>query len=171
MLARLNLIPAVAEALVDATGRHFVLFPQSGVDLATAAEQILSVLGENSCQEYDLRDPGNGEALAIGELWFSAKDIRKLSLLEARMLAARWGGRAAADAGLRNEAGLRLSEFLSAELAREFNQVHDRGGTTDGDWYRRVFPAAFERSIARLKAITQSQADALLESLGRSLNE
>ena len=171
MLARLSKIPGVASAQVDATGQHFVLLPKEEADTEIAVDQALQILGTKS---RHLQGP-EFESLVMNfdleEIWLSTNNIRSLSLLETRILANRWGGSAATDAGLSSDLALHLSDLLRIELVKEFDRVHAKGGTSERDWYKTAFPAAFERAIARMEMISPSQANSLGASLLRCLNE
>jgi hypothetical protein len=170
VLARLSRIPHVAAAQVDATGRHFVLLPSEGADLDAVVAQALQILGTDSSH---LKGPGIESQIGgfdLDELWVSSDNIRRLSLLEARMLAANWGEAAAKEAGLSGQETRHLVDLLRAELMKELDRVHAGGGTAERNWYRRSFPDAFERTIAAMEAISPSQAGSLKGSLLRLLN-
>lgn len=170
MLARLSKIPHVAAAQVDATGRHFVLLPSEGADPAAVASQALQILGPDSSH---LQDPGIESLIGgfdLDELWVSFNNIRRLSLLEARILAANWGESAAREAGLSAQGAMHLADLLRAELMKELDRVHAEGGTSERTWYKRAFPDAFERAVAAMDMISSSQADILRKSLMRSLS-
>jgi hypothetical protein len=165
VLAQLDAIPGVASASVDVTGRHFILTMQSKADPSRIRGEILKVLGTDAKQLEDPRfaeiTPGGGEE----ELWLDSRNIRKLSLLEARMLSNRWGVAAAAAAGLDPDTAVYLCECLRSEFVREFDRVRNQGGTSDRNWYVQSFPEVFDRAIVRLGKIPPAQAAALRASL------
>lgn len=98
-------------------------------------------------------------------------NIRGLSLLEARILAVNWARSAAAESGLPDDPASHLTNLLRVELVKELDRVHAEGGTSDRNWYKSAFPAAFERAVAGIKMISPLQANSLRASLLRSLNE
>jgi hypothetical protein len=170
VLARLNQIPGVATAQVDATGQHFVILPTEEADPAVTIDQVLQILGTNS---RFLEDPGLENVVVgfdPGEIWMGADNIRGLSLLEARILAANWARSATTESGLPDALASHLADLLRVELVKELDRVHAEGGTSERNWYKRAFPAAFERAIAGMEMISPAQADSLRECLLRSLN-
>ncbi|HYK88369.1 MAG TPA: hypothetical protein VE398_06345 [Acidobacteriota bacterium] len=167
----MNRIPGVISAQVDVTGRHFVIIPGAEAIEESAIDQAIRILGPNS---RDLKDPefeNPNEEYDLEEIWLTADNIRSLSLLEARILANNWGRSAAADADLPDDLALRLASRLRLELTKEFDRIHAQGGTMDRNWYRRAFPAAFERAVHGLSGLSGSQAGCVRDSLLRSLNK
>jgi len=165
VLAQLDAIPGVESARVDVTGRHFILTIQSEKSPSRITSRILKILGRDTQQLQDPRfaeiNPSRGES----ELWLDSRNIRKLSLLEARMLSNRWGVAAAAAAALDPDTAVYLCECLRSEFVREFDRVRKQGGTSDRGWYVQSFPGVFDRAILRLEEIPPAQAAALRASL------
>jgi hypothetical protein len=164
VLAQLSTIPGVKSASVDVTGRHFTLTMRGKADPSRISGEVLKVLGTDAKQLEDPRlsqmTSGDDE-----ELWLDSRNIRKLSLLEARMLSNTWGIAAAAAAELDPETAVCLCESLRSEFVREFDRVRNLGGTSDRNWYVRAFPEVFDRAIRRLGEIPPAQAAALRASL------
>ncbi len=167
----MNAIPGVVEVLVDATGRQFAVLPEAGGDAASLIEEALQVLGADSrfAKESEADKPVEG--FDPEEVWFGVHNIRGLSRLEARILATRWGETAAEEAGLPESLTPQLSESLRFELDRVFDHVHAQGGSRQRDWYEHVFPAAFERALARVDQLTAPQRDSVHNSLMRLLHQ
>jgi hypothetical protein len=155
VLAQLSTIPGVREAHVELTGQFFILEPLSGRK-AALVERVLELLGPDSRL---LDSPWQEEeigSLGKAELWLSPDTIRNLSMLEARILADRWGSAAARSAGLDTAATFRLVWMLRRELNCEFNRVHAQGGVTDKKWYLQAFPGAFDRLAIRFEPHAKS---------------
>jgi hypothetical protein len=172
VLARLNSIPGVAEANVEATGRHFLLVAGSGGNSSDISRKALEILGSDShrlaadCEEEEIAD------FSSGGLWFQVGTLLQLSYLEARILAERWGGAAASDSGLQPESAASFATMLRCELARCFARIHTQGGTEERNWYLRDFPDVFAHAISRAGgSITAEQAEALRAALLRLLRK
>jgi hypothetical protein len=162
----------VTEVYVEATGRHFLLIPVSNEVAQGVSQSALEVLGETAhrlesdCELEEFSD------FSSGGLWFQPGSLTSLSLLEARILAARWGTLAAEQAGLRPGIAARFVIGLRSELSEMLLRVHGQGGTRERGWHLREFPAIFDRSIDRLRGCVSSvEEDALRVSLLRLLNE
>jgi hypothetical protein len=165
VLAQLDAIPGVESASVDVTGRHFILTMRGKADPSRIRGKILKVLGTDAKQ---LEDPRFSEITSGGgeeELWLDSRNIRKLSLLEARMLSDTWGIAAAAAAELDPDTAVYLCECLRSEFVREFDRIRIQGGTSDRNWYVQAFPDVFDRAIRRLGEIPPARAAALRASL------
>jgi len=161
VLARLDALEGVEQARVEVTGRHFVVRIAPDADLAELSSRALSILGPDSRL---LAPPWSDSEVAAhgrGELWLASDMARTLSLIEARMLASSLGAAAARAARLGAQAAYELHEILHQELVAAFEQVHDRGGTTDKSWWVRGFAAAFERVTSRLTDLTPAQIGAI----------
>jgi len=157
---------------VEATGRHFLLMPISDDVTEEVSESAIEVLGEDArrletdCEQEELADFNSGG------LWFEAGGLTSLSLLEARMLAARWGAIAGDEVGLCPDIAARFAIGLRSELSDTLTQVHRQGGARERGWYLREFPAAFERAIGRLKGrLSRPEENALRAALLRLLNK
>lgn len=119
-----------------------------------------SLVLESDCAVAEMAD------LESGDLWFQSGNLVELSLIEARILAVKWGGAAADDARLSPEASARLLSVLRMELARIFVDVHGKGGTDERGWYRKMFPEAFDRSMARMeRSVSRVETEVLRSSL------
>ena len=103
------------------------------------------------------------------EIWMDTDHIRGLSHLEARILAADWGWRAATAARLPAARASDLVDLLRMELTGEMDRIHARGGTSDRGWFRRAFRSAFERVIAKMGPLSPAKVRSLRQSLQRSL--
>ncbi len=167
MLAQLDNITGVAGAQVDVTGRRFVLATTRKCNPEYVVGRALEILGPGCSLQQEMASSDEGEE----GIWLDSGNIRSLSLLEARILAFRWGAAASKAAGLPDDLSGRLPQLLESELATEFNRVHTSGGAADPGWHRRAFPAAFDRVIAAMRQIVPAQANAVLKSLLGSLNE
>jgi hypothetical protein len=155
VLAQLGTLPGVRAAHVELTGQYFILEPLSGRKTAIV-ERALGILGPDSRL---LDSPWQDEeisSLGKAELWLGSDTIRNLSMLEARILADRWGSAAARSAGLDANATFRLIWMLRRELNCEFNRVHGQGGVADRKWYLEAFPSAFDRLAIRFEPHAKS---------------
>jgi hypothetical protein len=157
VLARLDRIPGVYESLVEPGGRHFVLELKPGADFDGVRAETRAVLGTEAVELDAPENYRQLEGFSHGELWMNSFQTITLSLIEARVLAARYAG---ADA--------RLADALYHELAKEFTRLHAEGGTTDGSWWRRRFPEAFERAVDGL-GLPRDRRDAVLAALVKAL--
>ena len=170
-MARLESIPAVTAAYVEITGRHFLLIVGTRISAPEATAEALRVLGADSCQLEIPWDEEEISGIGKGELWLTSGNLVSLSLLEARILADRWGRCAAREAKLDHTAEIHFGVILRSELARVFFRVHEEGGVTEPAWYLRAFPAALDRCIARMDQIAvPDQIRVLRDSLFRSLS-
>jgi hypothetical protein len=170
VLARLNSIPGVIEARVEASGQVFQLDCAPTADPVGIPSAALAVLGKAAAipaGEDSEPEPGD---LGDIEIWFNSRTVISLSLIEARILARLWGGAAAAYAGLDPDSANRFLAILFRELAREFKAMHAEGGTSQAGWYLSRFPEAFDRTLRGLDDAADSiQSRALRESLLKSL--
>jgi len=170
VLARLNAISGVACSHVDPTGRHFLIELGSEADAEKVSVQVMTALGAGSQKLEAPWDEPQAAGWTHGELWLDSNNILMLSLLEARMLAARWSAKAGKELGLPGEAVQNLEEVIREELASEFERVHKQGGSSDRRWYVRPFASAFDRVADRMKeVISQNQAEAVRAVLDRLL--
>ncbi len=140
------------------------------MDNAFLVEKTLEVLGADSSHLQDPESVSLVGGADLEEIWTGPDNIRSLSLLEVRILANNWGRSAASEAGLPPDLALRLPRQLRVELTKEVDRMHAQGGTSDRNWYKRSFPAAFERTIAGLETLSPSQSDSVRNSLMHSLN-
>lgn len=164
VLARLDQLAGVAVARVDAGGRYFVVDWRAGE--AALPEAALALLGPGSYVVTGPRAEAQLSALRQGELWLTAATSIALSWVELRLLANRWGAVAAGEAGLGPVESDELIEALRVEMGREFQRVHDGGGTSDSNWYRAAFPLAWERATASVEG---ARAAVVLAALQRQL--
>ncbi len=170
MLAQLKKIPGVVTVQVEVTGQYFVIIPTGERDNAFLVEKALEILGAHSVYLQEPESVNLVGGADLEEIWAGPDNIRSLSLLEVRILANNWGGSAASEAGLPPDLAQRLPGLLRVELTKEVDRIHAQGGTSDREWYKRAFPAAFERTIDGLETLAPSQADSLRSSLMYSLN-
>jgi hypothetical protein len=158
VLARLKQCPNVLSAEVDRTGRSFRLRLAAGATFASLRSSLAEILG-------DALEVFSSE----GEEWFSEENILELSLLEAKILSARWGDLAATAAGLDEDKRERLCWLLREHLSEEFIGVHQAGGAVAG-WYREAFPRVFDRVLLELHAsLKEAQRQAINEALLKAL--
>jgi hypothetical protein len=171
VLARLQSLPGISEAYVELTGRHFLLIPESGELAAGTTSVALDVLGTGSGRLDAEREQGEISDFDAGGLWLDCGSLINLSLLEARILAALWGGAAAREAKLNDNVADDVVERLRVELSNEFRTIHGAGGTTDRTWHVVRFRLAFDRCLQHTRSImTQEQGEVLRESLLRRLD-
>jgi hypothetical protein len=168
VLARLSTLAGVTAVHVDVTGQAFVITASATADRDVLAADAARILGPESYRlEKDWAAWETPGSLNDGT-WISSASIRQLSLLEARILSTRWGAAAAKRASLGRIAADHLTLSLRSELVAEFERIHAGGGVTDRNWFKRVFPSAFQRALDRLG--TELDAPAL-EAVQASLRE
>ncbi|ABS27259.1 hypothetical protein [Anaeromyxobacter sp. Fw109-5] len=163
VLARLSLLSELSRVRVDCAGRLFLLEAAPGVDAAAALEAARTVLGTGA---RPLTVASQLEALTRGELWFSAEDVRALSYLEARVLAARVCDRVIPEVALGVAEADRLEDAAVAELRATLDRVHDEGGRTSSAWFDPAWPGIAEGIAARVK---DALGEAAFQELRRAL--
>ncbi len=166
VLARLQSCPGVDRACVDLTGQYFLIM--ANADLITAG--VLQELGAGACAVVSPAKELQIEMFRAGEVWLDCGSIERISMLEARILATKWGGTAAREAGIPVEVAVRVASVLQRELNREFARVHRQGGTSVRNWYKSAFPGAFRRVAADLRSfLDQREVKKIASSLDNSL--
>jgi len=132
VLARLSSITGALSARVDVTGRTFEIDLAGSDDCEPVVAEVEDLLGPGSRR---LREPWcSAETERFdgdGDLWLDSASIRRLSLIEARMLSSNWGTSVARAAGLDRECADHLMMVMRRELVDEFDRVHEAGGTAD----------------------------------------
>ena len=149
VLARLLEIPGVAEARVECTGTYFLVAGDEPA-LGRALAAVRDVLGPSSRPLDDPRAAVELARRARGELWFSPSEIRGLSYVEGRILAARVGDAVAAKIALEGGAREQLHEAVRAEILAALDHAHDTGGRSSTGWFWEEWPRIAERAAARL---------------------
>lgn len=160
VLARLSQLPGVISALVDCTGSFF---------LVTASEAaLLSVRDLLGGRVEEVQGAERDRQLAErsrGELWFSAANIRALSLIEGRVLAVRVRDFVATDAGLD---GAALLDAIRLEICAALNRAHDEGGRAATGWLWKEWPGIARNIVARLApAFAPEELGTIESSLSR----
>ncbi len=149
VLARLSLLPELARAQVDAAGRLFLLELAPGADPDGALGAARAVLGARARPVANVE--GQLESRARGERWFTAEDIRGLSYVEARVLAARVCDRVLREVPLELAQADRLEDAAVVEIRAALDRVHDEGGRTSSAWFDPAWPAIAAAIAARLR--------------------
>ncbi len=164
VLARLSQLPELAGAHVDAAGRLFLLelAPGAGPDVALDAAR--TVLGARARPVADAR--AQLESLARGDRWFTAEDIRGLSYVEARVLAARVCDRVLCEVPLETALADRIEDAAVVEIRAALDRVHDEGGRASSAWFDPAWPGIATAIAARLgEAVDADRLAALREAL------
>ena len=149
VLARLSALPELSRVRVDCAGRLFLLEVAPGVEPGAALEADRTVLGPRG---RPLAVGSQLDAMARGELWFSAADIRALSYLEARVLASRICDQVLREVPLGVAEADRLEDAAVAELRDTLDRVHDEGGRTSSAWFDPAWPGIAEGIADRMMA-------------------
>jgi hypothetical protein len=163
VLARLDLVPGVRRSSVDAAGRHFVLSLEPDADEVAVIAGAQSVL-RGAARRLDPHAAARQVAARVrGDPWFAADEVRALSYVEARILAARTAARVAEEAELAPIAEEALGELVRAVVLRTVARVHADGTQ---DWFHDAWPAIAREirdgSTAFLDAETHSRVAAAL---------
>jgi hypothetical protein len=167
VLARLSLLPELARAHVDAAGRLFLLELAPGADPEGALGAARTVLGDRARPVADVE--GQLESRARGERWFTAEDVRGLSYVEARVLAARVCDRVLREVPLELAQADRLEDAAVVEIRAAIDRVHDEGGRASSAWFDPAWPAIAAEIAARLRgSVGADRLAALREALRRA---
>ncbi|WP_242343284.1 hypothetical protein [Anaeromyxobacter terrae] len=167
VLARLSRIPELARAQVDAAGRLFLLELAPGADPDGALAAARAVLGARARPVPDAE--AQLESVPRGDRWFTAEDIRGLSYVEARVLAARVCDRALREVPLETALADRLEDAAVVEIRAALDRVHDEGGRDSSAWFDPAWPGIAAAIAARLRqALDADGLAALREALLRA---
>ncbi|BDG05831.1 hypothetical protein [Anaeromyxobacter oryzae] len=167
-MARLAAIDGVAEARVDATGRHFLVVVAPGAGDAEVERRAIEALGGRAARLDDAAARAQLAARPRGDPWFSAAETLALCYVEARVLAARAGSAAAAAAGLGADDEARVAEVARVALFAVMERVHAEGGRPSSGWFAGAWPGiAREVAAACRTFLPPAVADAVASALAR----
>jgi len=144
VLARLAALPGVAATRVDSSGRFFWLTLSEGADSEAVVSLAVTVLGGRARRLPPARAGVQLASRVRGDPWLGPDEVMTLSFVEARLLAVRLAGDAAARAGLTPEWREDLAEAIRIQLFAAMERVHAEGGRKTGGWIYEEWP-----SIAR----------------------
>jgi hypothetical protein len=137
VLARLDLVPGVRRSSVDAAGRHFVLSLEPDADEVAVIAGAQSIL-RGAARRLEPRAAARQVAARVrGDPWFAADEVRALSYVEARILAARTAARLADDAELEPLEEEALGELVRSVVLRAVARV---AGDGTQDWFQDAWP-------------------------------
>jgi hypothetical protein len=168
VLARLEGLEGVAGASVESSGRFFALELCADADTELTRSRVLRALGPGARLLSREATAAQLEGKAVGEPWFSSREIRGLSLVEGRILVARATSAASKTAALDEPARCALEEALRHELFALIGRVHDQGGRASTRWLAPEWPAMAERALERARVAVPASA---LAALARALAE
>jgi hypothetical protein len=149
VLARLDAISGVGESRCEASGRLFLLVLADGADEARVVADAIAALRGRAARLDPAAATAQLEARPRGDPWFSAGEIRALSYLEARVVAASTAARIAGAAALASGAHESLAEALRVELFAAIERVHAAGGRESSGWFYLEWPAIAAAAATR----------------------
>jgi hypothetical protein len=166
VLARLDAIPGVRESRCEASGRFFLLVLADGADEGRAVAGAVAALRGRAARLDPAAAAAQLEARPRGDPWFSAGEIRALSFLEARVVAASAAAGVARDAALGDGAHEALAEALRVELFAAIERVHAEGGRESSGWFYLEWPAIAAGAVTRAAgALDPGSAERVLAAL------
>jgi hypothetical protein len=151
VLARLCEIPGVIDARVECSGTYFLVTGDDPAALERALPAIRAVLGQSARWVDGLDRERQLAARSRGELWFSSGDIRGLSYVEGRVLAARMLDGVAESIPLPPPQAEQVLEAVRAEIFAALEHAHDTGGRSSSGWFWEVWPSTVDRIHDRLR--------------------
>ncbi len=163
VLARLQQIPGVTSARVDASGRYFWLTVQESPGAGDVTALALEVLGKGARVLAAGQAETQLSAHRHGDPWLAADQVMTLSFVESRLLSVRIAAgfrRPGVTPGRREE----IAEAIRVELFAAMERVHAEGGRASSGWIYEEWPAIAEAAARRCGL----QATDLLPGLRRS---
>lgn len=163
-MAQLDQVDGVAESRVDWTGRYFLLkLTPGGAPDGVALRAASSLQGAKRLDAA--REAEQIAAYQRGEPWMRSGETLQLSEHEARVLANRFGTKAAEAAGLDADQTKRLLEILQEELTSAFTRLQGNDAQLQKK-FRQECPALLSRTAERGRAFaTDEQIRIITESL------
>ncbi|HET8725590.1 MAG TPA: hypothetical protein VFM53_15435 [Anaeromyxobacteraceae bacterium] len=168
MLARLDAVPGLAPARVDASGRFFWVAPAGG-DASAAADRAREVLGATARTLSPSEAEAQLAAHVRGDPWLGAAEVMALSYVEGRLLSVRIAGAAARELGAAAPAREAVAEAIRVELFRALERVHAEGGRRSSSWIDAEWPEIARAAAARCRDVLEPERHALLVTLLPSL--
>lgn len=162
MLARLDVIPGVAESRVDWSGRRFLLTLEAGSQESAVATAALATLGDDTTLLSDEEERTAFNAYRGGEAWMRAGETLRLSHHEAGVLAERYGTEIGAELDLNEQQTGKLVKLFESELTRAFERVH-RGG--EGSSLMAQIAQAADRIVESSRAFLDAKQVVGLEEI------
>ncbi len=149
VLARLDAIPGVTTARVDASGRFFWIGLEDAADAPRVTALADAALGDGA---RPLSAGGAEAQLAAhrhGDPWLTAGEILQLSFVESRILSVRLAAEAAARVALTPEQRELVAEAIRVELFGVMQRVHTEGGRSSSGWMYEAWPAIAAAAVDR----------------------
>lgn len=122
MLARVDAVEGVGESRVDWSGRYFLVRLAPAADADAVAARVTEALGKARRIEA-AAETEQIAAYRRGEPWMRSGETLRLSRQEARVLAARFGEKAAEQAHLNEDQARRLAGLAEEELIAAFTRI------------------------------------------------
>ena len=164
MLARLDAVPGLGPARVDASGRFFWVAPAGG-DPSAAVERAREVLGASARalppDEAQAQIASHGR----GDPWLGAGEVMALSFVEGRLLSVRISGAAARELEVGATSREAIAEAVRTELFRALERVHAEGGRRSSSWIDAEWPAIALAAVERCRGSLAPDALRRLEEL------
>lgn len=168
MLARLEKVPGVRSARVEASGRCFLLALAPGTDPARAVEGAVAALGGRARPLDDAAAAAQLAARPRGDPWLSTEEVHALSYVEARVISVRVAGAVAKAAGLEAAEADALRESTRLEVFAAIERVHDEGGRDSTGWFFEAWPEIARAVAARARGfVAPERLAALADALAR----
>lgn len=163
MLARLFDIPGIRDARVECSGTYFLVEGDDAGVLERALPAIQDVLGPGARCVHDPERRIQLSTRTKGEPWFSPRDIRGLSYIEARLLSTRIADGVAQVLTLDGAAADVVAEAVRAEIVTALDHAHDTGGQSSSGWFWEAWPRIAALVAARLDGALAGASCAVLE--------
>ena len=165
VLVRLDAVPGVTGARVDASGRFFWVSLAAGADVAEVTALLRGVLGRSA----RLLPPEQADAQlarrGAGDPWLAATEVMTLSFVESRLLSVRIAGDAARRSGADPEQRETLAEGIRTALFAAMERVHGEGGRSGSGWIYEAWPAIAADAVARCGDALPAELRLRLEGL------
>jgi hypothetical protein len=141
VLARLDLVPGVAAARSDSSGRFFWIELATGADEGAVREGARAVLGPRA---RPLPAPEAAAQLAwrrLGDPWLRTGEVMALSFVEGRLLSVRLCAELERRGAIPGDRGEVVAEAIRVELFAALARVHAEGGRPSSAWIHEEWPA------------------------------
>lgn len=165
MLARLQAIPDVRSAVTDVSGRMFLVELASGVSASDVEAAIATALGGSDARR--LTDAELARQLGPPERcepWFGLDDLRTLSYIECRLVAARVSSAVGRQLRLDADQTERVADAVREEMFVHVERIH--AGQFPSGRFLEAWPGIARRAMARrAEGLHAREGDALLNAL------
>lgn len=166
VLARLATIPGVTDARVECSGTYFLVGGADAATLERALPGAREVLGPGMRRVEGELYEAQLASRARGELWFSPAEIRALSYVEGRILAARMADAVTAAVPVAAPVAEEVLEATRAGIFAALDHAHDTGGRASTGWFWEEWPGIVHGIAQRLaRSLPERQCAVVAEVL------